>query len=163
MPADVKKEFLSNIRKRLTPQPIKVRADIEVTCFEYEGIDAVKAALTAGEAHSTDLAPIKVSFLCFFVRMPIRGRAFSLPLSIQIRLVAPPMYVMITQSLDKTLGITALEEAIVKIEEKIKALGGSLTIKMKPRAVSENDDLELQALMAKMEKQNAEISGDDYE
>ena len=73
------------------------------------------------------------------------------------------MYVMITQSLDKTLGITALEEAIVKIEDKIKALGGSLTVKMKPRAVSENDDLELQALMAKMEKQNAEISGDEGE
>lgn len=73
------------------------------------------------------------------------------------------MYVMITQSLDKTLGIQALEEAIVKIEENIKASGGSLTVKMKPRAVSENDDLELQQLMAKMEKENAEISGDESE
>jgi translation initiation factor 2 subunit 1 len=34
---------------------------------------------------------------------------------------------------------------------------------MKPRAVSENDDLELQQLMAKMEKENAEISGDESE
>ena len=73
------------------------------------------------------------------------------------------MYVMITQSLDKTLGIQALEEAIVKIEESIKASGGTLTVKMKPKAVSENDDLELQQLMEKMERENAEISGDEEE
>jgi translation initiation factor 2 subunit 1 len=73
------------------------------------------------------------------------------------------MYVMITQSLDKTLGIQALEEAIVKIEESIKASGGTLIVKMKPKAVSENDDLELQQLMEKMERENAEISGDEDE
>lgn len=27
------------IKKRLAPQPIKIRADVEVTCFTYEGID----------------------------------------------------------------------------------------------------------------------------
>ena len=36
-------------------------------------------------------------------------------------------------------------------------------MKMKPRAVSENDDLELAQLMAKVERENAEISGDEDE
>lgn len=31
----------------------------------------------------------------------------------------------------------------------------------KPRAVSETDDLELAALMARVEKENAEVSGDE--
>ncbi|KAG0415135.1 hypothetical protein HPB47_007688 [Ixodes persulcatus] len=35
--------LLTNIKHRLTPQAVKIRADIEVSCYEYEGIDAVKA------------------------------------------------------------------------------------------------------------------------
>ncbi len=35
-------------------------ADIEVTCYAYEGINAIKDALTAGLAKSTEQLPIKV-------------------------------------------------------------------------------------------------------
>lgn len=41
----IEEELKSYISKRLTPQPTKLRADIEVTCFGYEGIDAIKTAL----------------------------------------------------------------------------------------------------------------------
>lgn len=41
----IAEELKSYISKRLTPQPTKLRADIEVTCFGYEGIDAIKTAL----------------------------------------------------------------------------------------------------------------------
>ena len=54
---------MANIGRRLTPQPIKVRADIDVTCFGYKGIDAIKEALRAGETLSTEEMQIKVSFL----------------------------------------------------------------------------------------------------
>jgi len=37
--------LLENIQQKLTQQAVKIRADIEVACFTYEGIDAVKAAL----------------------------------------------------------------------------------------------------------------------
>ncbi|KAJ3052504.1 hypothetical protein HK097_006143, partial [Rhizophlyctis rosea] len=80
-----------------------------------------------------------------------------------IKLVAPPLYVMITQSLDKALGIEALEKAITTIEDSIKKANGSMSVKMKPRAVSETDDLELAQLMARVERENAEISGDEEE
>nr|KAJ3421807.1 hypothetical protein HK105_002226 [Polyrhizophydium stewartii] len=137
LPENINKELVNSIRRRLTPQAIKVRADIECSCFGYEGIDAIKTALLAGEACSTEQSAIK------------------------IKLVAPPMYVMITNTLDKSEGIKALENAIAKIEESIKAANGSLVVKMKPRAVSENDDAELAQLMEKMERENAEVSGDD--
>ncbi len=107
LPLEVKRDLLSNIRRRLTPQPIKIRADIEVTCFAYEGIDAVKSALQAGEACSTDQIAIK------------------------IKLVAPPLYVMVTYSTDRTLGIETMEKAIEHIEQSIKAANGAITIKMK--------------------------------
>jgi translation initiation factor 2 alpha subunit (eIF-2alpha) len=40
---------------------------------------------------------------------------------------------MITNSLDKSLGLQVMEKAIQKIEETIKEQSGSLTVKMKVR------------------------------
>ncbi|KAG9465942.1 hypothetical protein GDO78_017491 [Eleutherodactylus coqui] len=52
--------LIDNINRRLTPQAVKIRADIEVACYGYEGIDAVKDALRAGLKCSTENMPIKV-------------------------------------------------------------------------------------------------------
>lgn len=135
----VRAELTTYISKRLTPQPTKVRADVEVTCFGYEGIDAVKDALRKAEARNTPDTPVKV------------------------KLVSPPLYVLTSQCLDKTTGIQVLEEAIKEIEASITGAGGSCTVKMAPKAVTESDDAELQALMDKKEKENQEVSGDEDE
>lgn len=130
-------ELKSYIGKRLTPQPTKVRSDVEVTCFGYEGIDAVKAALRTAEARNTQDNIVKV------------------------RLVSPPLYVLTSTCLDKNTGITRLQEAIVDIRTSIEKAGGNLVVKMEPKAVTESDDAELQALMEKRERENAEVSGDE--
>ena len=36
--------------------------EVEVSCYGYEGIDAVKGALTAGLQKSTEEMPIRVGF-----------------------------------------------------------------------------------------------------
>ena len=72
--------LLSTIARRLTPQPIKLRADIELTCYTPAGIDAIKKALRAGEGQSTEAVPIKA------------------------KLVAPPLYVLSTNATDKVRG-----------------------------------------------------------
>lgn len=61
--------LIDNINRRLTPQAVKIRADIEVACYGYEGIDAVKEALKAGLKCSTECMPIKVrtQFLLFWL------------------------------------------------------------------------------------------------
>jgi len=135
----VKTELQTYISKRLTPQPTKVRADVEVTCFGYEGIDAVKEALRKAEAKNTVDTPVKV------------------------KLVSPPLYVLTSQCLDKNTGIQVLEEAITEIQSSISAAGGNCVVKMAPKAVTENDDAELQALMDKKERENQEVSGDEDE
>ena len=40
-----------------------IASDIEVACYAYEGIDAVKAALKQGISMSTEEMPIKVCFI----------------------------------------------------------------------------------------------------
>jgi len=134
---DLKDAMVKNIKRRLTPQPVKVRADIEVTCFHYDGIDAIKAALKKGEETSKDEAPIK------------------------IKLVAPPLYVIVTTSLQKDVGIKALFAAIDVIKEEILKRKGQLVVKVAPRTVHERDERELTSLMAKLERQNRDQAEDD--
>lgn len=137
-PSDAAKaELLGYIGKRLTPQPTKVRADVEVTCFAYEGIDAIKTALKQAESKNSRDSQVKV------------------------RLVSPPLYVLTSQCLDKNHGLERLEDAIQDIKASIEKSGGGCVVKMAPKAVTENDDAELQALMAKREKENQEVSGDE--
>jgi translation initiation factor 2 subunit 1 len=133
----IKTEIIQSIVRRLTPQKLKIRADVEVACFDYEGIDAVKRALTAGEAASTEEIQIKA------------------------KLVAPPLYVLMTQCMDKAKGLEVMNKAIEQIEEVVKAANGQVVVKMKPKAVSETDDKVLADLMKKSEMDNAEVSGDE--
>lgn len=134
---EVQDTLLKNIRQRLTPAALKLRADLELTCFTYEGIDAIKESFRAGEAVSTEEIPIK------------------------IKLVAPPLYVMVTSSLSKDAGIAALNQAIEAIRTSITAAGGSIKVKVEPRAVSERDEKDLKALLETLDKANREVSGDD--
>ena len=91
--------LVSYIKRRLAPQPVKIRADIEVTCFTYEGIDAIKEALTEGEQRGSSDHPVK------------------------IKLIAPPMYVMTCMTLDKDVGIETMNQAIESIATVIRAKG----------------------------------------
>ena len=107
IPENVMTHLTANIARRLTPQPVKVRADIEATCFAYSGIDAIRTALKLGESIGTQSVPIK------------------------IRLVAPPLYVMVSNATDKQGAIELLETAIERIGESLKKDGGQLVVKMK--------------------------------
>lgn len=133
----IKQDILQSIVRRLTPQKLKIRSDVEVACFDYEGIDAVKRALAAGESLSTEEIPIKA------------------------KLVAPPLYVLTTQCMEKAKGLELMGLAIEKMEGTIKAANGQLVVKMKPKVVSEHDEKVLDALMKKSEMDNAEVSGDE--
>lgn len=132
-----REELLRNVTRRLTPQPIKLRADIEVTCYQYEGIDAVKAALSAGEAAGTEECPIK------------------------IKLVAPPLYVVTTASLQKKIGIDALKQALNVVKKEILERKGKFVLKVEPRTVSDKDDRMLSSMMSELENSNKEVAGDD--
>ncbi|KAG8820192.1 hypothetical protein FRB91_003460 [Serendipita sp. 411] len=129
--------LMLTISRRLTPQPIKLRADIELTCYTSGGIDAIKKALRAGEAVGTETVPIKA------------------------RLVAPPLYVLGSNATDKTAAIDRLDRAIESIQSSIEEDGGSLVVKMKPKAISETEDTDLATMMAEAAKANEEVSGDD--
>jgi hypothetical protein len=77
MTPDVQYALIKDIRRRMTPQPLKIRADIELKCFQYDGVLHIQDAMRKGEKAGTEDCPVK------------------------IKLVAPPLYVLTTQTLDK--------------------------------------------------------------
>merc|ERR1711874_536197 len=115
---NTKEVLIENIQRKLTQQAVKIRADFEVSCFTYEGIDAVKEALRAGMAISTTEVPIKIN------------------------LIAPPLYVMTASTPERDDGLALLNEGCRVVEEKIKAAGGNFSMQMAPKVVTATDEEE---------------------
>ena len=128
---------MNEIRRRLTPQAVKIRSDIEVSCYEYEGIDAVKRALKAGLSCCTEDSQIKCN------------------------LIAPPIYVFTMTTLEKTEGLELLNLAIDKVKASIEAAGGSFNLKLAPKVVTTADEEDIAAQMEAAERENALVEGDD--
>lgn len=134
---NTKTTLLENIQQKLTQQAVKIRADIAVTCYTYEGIDAIKEALRAGIAVGTEEVPIRIN------------------------LIAPPLYVMTTSTPEKQDGLKLMEEACEAIKNKITECGGLFNIQMAPKVVTATDEADLAKQMERAELENAEVSGDD--
>jgi translation initiation factor 2 subunit 1 len=95
-------------RRRLLPQIIRLRTKIEVTCFEDEGVDAVRDSLLRGlEASTTDC-------------------------TLNISLVAHPLFALSCTCRDRTLGKETMERAMDLIRRAIQARGGSFDIESSP-------------------------------
>mmetsp|Transcript_13355 Transcript_13355/g.25636 ORF Transcript_13355/g.25636 Transcript_13355/m.25636 type:complete len:342 (+) Transcript_13355:53-1078(+) len=134
---DVREALLKNIQRRMTPQPLKIRADIELTCFHYDGVLHIKQAMREGQKGSVEECPVKV------------------------KLVAPPLYVLTTQTLEKDLGIATLTKSIEMMKASIEAQKGKLVVKEAARAVSERDDRLLAEKLDQLAKAQQEVDGDD--
>jgi len=139
IPKDFKEELKAYILRRLAPQQVKIRSDIEVSCFTYDGIDAIREALFAVMQLSTESMKIKIN------------------------LIAPPIYVLSTMTYEKEAGINLLNKAIDEIRVTISSKGGKIDVKMPPKAVSLKEETELQAMMDRLALENEEVDGDDPE
>merc|ERR1712000_9287 len=137
LPDNVRAKLVEKIKHRLTPQAEKVEAVVEITCYEYEGINAIKEALRAGAAVGDEALPVKIT------------------------LIAPPEYAISTVSLDKTKGVEKVNQAIEAVEAKLKEHKGNLNIKMAARSITESDELEMARRLEQLAEENTEVDGDD--
>ena len=49
---------------------------------------------------------------------------------IKVKLVAPPLYVVVANTLDKEMGLATVRSGVDKIREVVESFGGELAIKM---------------------------------
>jgi len=136
MEPHVSEALIKNIKRRMTPQPLKIRADVELTCFQYDGVIHIKDAMRAAEKCSTEECQVKVM------------------------LVASPLYTLTTHTLDKEIGVVVLNEATEALKAAIESKGGKIVVKESARAVSEREDRLLAESMEKLAKASEEVDGD---
>jgi len=110
----------------LSPKPIKIRSDFSVTCFEFDGVQAIKDSLLAATALATE------------------------KIQVSIRLIASPLYVMLITAVDRNQGMLLANNVLRKIMEEIKSRGGNLVVKEQPHFLGDEDDLELEELIKTM-------------
>lgn len=108
----VKEILVKEVSHRLSERPIKVQAEIEVTCNTSEGIDAIKPSLIAGK---------------------------SLPSgeTVEIHLLSTPVYRMTYQCQTKQQGVDVLNESIEIIKNEILGRNGGFNIKTPPSTIHE--------------------------
>ena len=80
---------------------------------------------------------------------------------IKINLIAPPRYVMTTTTLERAEGLSVLNQAMAVTKEKIEEKRGVFSVRMEPKVVTDTDETELPRQLERLERENAEVDGDD--
>ena len=123
---EIREPLTQYIKKKIQPQPQKVRSEIEITCFQYSGIDSIKEALTLGQEYHS---------------------------SLKINILAPPIYMIYCMTIDPENSIIMMKIALEIIKKSILDKGGTFEIKGEPKISSTNDEEMLLNLMEELEEE----------
>lgn len=102
-PQEVKEAIVADMRPRLAPTAIKLRARVNVSCTGQEGVQAVRDCLLAAQ------------------KLYEKSPKFEL----NVQIIAPPLYGMIVECFDKAEGLKRLTEAIDLAKETLMKNPGS--------------------------------------
>lgn len=123
----------------MAPTAMKLRADFELTCFTYEGIDAIREALLCGKAVVDNKQILEKK------GTDKEGDKF---IQATFKLIAPPHYRCETVTLKKVEGLAVLDEALHEIERVIREKGGAFKIVNKPQIIGDSaKDKDLEDIM----------------
>jgi translation initiation factor 2 subunit 1 len=105
----IKEEIEMHMKRRLVVSTVRLMAKCEVSCSEYEGIDAIKEALQEGIKSSKD------------------------GLEVDVKLIAHPAFALTCMCLEKDKGIKALSCALDAIKASIESKKGKFSIISQPQ------------------------------
>jgi len=109
-----KKALLEILNKKMIPQPVKIRADFKLTCFTYEGINAIRYALTEGEKLSTQEIPLK------------------------LKIIGAPVYEISSVTTKQTEGLLLVNKALKAVENAIRSKDGNFLLDHPPKVYGDN-------------------------
>lgn len=112
---NLKDELKKILKEKLVPKPLKIRADFKLTCYSFEGIEAIKEALIAGEKKGTEKIPIKFT------------------------MIGSPLYECCLTTINKKEGFELMNQALEEVKKTIKAKNGGYILETNPMIVGEGE------------------------
>jgi len=105
--------FAKVIKQRMAVQPVKIGAQIEVTCYSDGGIDDIKSALKTGLAS---------------------GKG-----DVKIQLISSPLYLIFTTTVDEAKGEEVLNNVIDAIQQEISGKSGNCKCVKQPAIIGKTE------------------------
>lgn len=160
-PVELKEKFLETLRHRLTSKVMKYDCEIDLTCFTFEGVDAIKSSLKAGleinkeleeelskqkdtpqeedeEDSEEPVNPKDKKKKKKTSKKDKKDKKGPPPGIVTITLMASPTYSIAVSHIDKDYAIKRLNDTIELIDKNIKSYGGRLQIKAPPKSATVN-------------------------
>lgn len=109
----------------------QVQADVNITCFSYEGVDGIIPSLKAAQNLGTKEMPLEVPHSPLHNSLSVNTRSCA----IQIHLAASPQYTLTTASADTNKATVLINNAIEVIKVEISKHGGECVVKTEARVV----------------------------
>lgn len=125
------------LKVRMVPKPVKIRAEFKLTCFKFDGIEAIKAALIEGERLSTQEIPIK------------------------FKILGSPIYECSTETINKAEGLKLVGNALKAVETSIRLREGNFLLQTKPTILGEAAEKNIHEQMQQMQKPEIEEEEDE--
>ena len=118
----------------MVPQPAKIRAEFSLTCYKFEGIDAIKYALLEEE------------------------------IQIKFRVIRSPLYECSITTINKNEGLKLMGQALRMVEQCIKDKEGNFLQQTHPSVLGEaGEDIKDQIKEAKEHVEENEEEEEDNE
>ena len=112
---EIKEELMKILKEKLRPQPVKIRSIFKLTCYTFDGIDAIKASLLNGEKKGTENIPIK------------------------FRIIGSPLYECNITTINIKEGFEVMKSALTEVQKSIEERGGNFLLEVNPEALGENE------------------------
>ena len=154
IPNDIRKDLIKNIEKRLKPKIVTVRAKVELTCFNREGVDAIKKSLKKGLLTTLDINDITNNTNPNIDDIKsndesnnnnnnnninnnkINIELINKGLKLVIKLVAPPLFTISVNTLEPINGKKLVNKCINVIKYEIETFGGECDVKQEPEVIA---------------------------
>lgn len=118
LPQNVVETLMVDLRNAMRLKVLTLQAEVDITCFECDGVEAIRDVLLIGRNYG-------------------EGKEPRIPLSVTI--IGPPKYGLRARTDMKEEGLQLMKEAIEAMKIEMAKRGGSLKVIVPPQAIGDDD------------------------